>query len=47
MTESPSSPAEQPGTVVEQAEPFGALVDPSLKYAAGKPDCTTDANSAE
>ena len=28
MTESPSSPAEQPGTVVEQAEPFGALVDP-------------------
>lgn len=26
---------------------FGALVDPSLKYAAGKPDCAPDANSAE
>ena len=29
-------------------ETFDALVDPSLKYAAGKPDCTTTvANSAE
>ena len=26
---------------------FGALVDPSIKYAAGKPDCATDANPAE
>ncbi|SFB45190.1 ATP-dependent zinc protease [Azotobacter beijerinckii] len=26
---------------------FGALVDPSLKYAAGKPACATVANSAE
>jgi len=26
---------------------FDALVDPSLKYAAGKPGCATDANSAE
>ncbi|MCY1292687.1 putative ATP-dependent zinc protease [compost metagenome] len=31
----------------EALKRFGALVDPSLKYAAGKPDCTTDANSAE
>ncbi|WP_407316169.1 ATP-dependent zinc protease [Pseudomonas sp. nanlin1] len=26
---------------------FGALVDPSLKYAAGKPACATDAKTAE
>lgn len=26
---------------------FGALVDPSIKYAAGKPGCATVANSAE
>ncbi len=26
---------------------FGAVVDPSIKYAAGKPGCTTVANSAE
>lgn len=26
---------------------FDALVDPSLKYAAGNPGCATDANSAE
>lgn len=26
---------------------FGALIDPSIKYAAGKPDCATDANTAE
>ncbi|MBM7059383.1 ATP-dependent zinc protease [Pseudomonas sp. UL073] len=31
----------------EALKRFGALVDPSLKYAAGKPDCTSDANSAE
>lgn len=31
----------------EALKRFGALVDPSLKYAAGKPDCATDANSAE
>ncbi|OEC34217.1 Uncharacterized conserved protein [Pseudomonas cuatrocienegasensis] len=26
---------------------FDALIDPSLKYAAGKPACTTDANPGE
>ncbi|GAB3381543.1 ATP-dependent zinc protease family protein [Azotobacter armeniacus] len=26
---------------------FGALVDPGIKYATGKPGCTTVANSAE
>ena len=31
----------------EALKRFGALVDPSLKYAAGKPGCTSDANSAE
>lgn len=31
----------------EALKSFSALVDPSLKFAAGKPDCTTAANSAE
>ncbi len=31
----------------EALKDFDALVDPSLKYAAGKPGCTTVANSAE
>ncbi|RJG08579.1 ATP-dependent zinc protease [Pseudomonas cavernicola] len=31
----------------EALKRFDALVDPSLKYAAGKPGCATDANSAE
>lgn len=31
----------------EALKRFGALVDPSLKYAAGKPDCATDANPGE
>ncbi|AYC32700.1 ATP-dependent zinc protease [Pseudomonas cavernae] len=31
----------------EALKRFNALVDPSLKYAAGKPGCATDANSAE
>jgi hypothetical protein len=31
----------------EALKSFGALVDPSLKYAAGEPGCTTDANPAE
>lgn len=31
----------------EALKDFSALVDPSLKYAAGKPGCTTVANSAE
>jgi len=31
----------------EALKRFDALVDPSLKYAAGKPGCATDANSPE
>ncbi|UTW07580.1 retropepsin-like aspartic peptidase RloA [Pseudomonas benzenivorans] len=31
----------------EALKRFSALVDPSLKYAAGKPGCTTDANPGE
>ncbi|CAN7374824.1 ATP-dependent zinc protease [Aquipseudomonas alcaligenes] len=31
----------------EALKRFDALVDPSLKYAAGQPGCATDANSAE
>ncbi|UVE19382.1 ATP-dependent zinc protease [Pseudomonas sp. LS44] len=31
----------------EALKRFDALIDPSLKYAAGKPGCATDANSAE
>ncbi|MDH4582963.1 ATP-dependent zinc protease [Pseudomonas sp. BN415] len=31
----------------EALKRFDALVDPSLKYAAGKPGCATDANSDE
>ena len=31
----------------EALKRLSAVVDPSLKYAAGKPGCTTDANSAE
>ena len=31
----------------EALKRLGAIVDPSLKYAAGKPGCTPDANSAE
>ena len=31
----------------EALKRLNAVVDPSLKYAAGKPGCTTDANSAE
>ncbi|WP_223461380.1 MULTISPECIES: ATP-dependent zinc protease [Pseudomonas] len=31
----------------EALKRFDALVDPSLKYAAGKPACTTDAHTAE
>jgi hypothetical protein len=31
----------------EALKRFDALVDPSLKYAAGKPACATDAHTAE
>ena len=31
----------------EALKRLDAVVDPSLKYAAGKPGCTSDANSAE
>ncbi len=31
----------------EALKRFDALVDPSLKYAAGQPGCATDANAAE
>ncbi|MDH1261435.1 MULTISPECIES: ATP-dependent zinc protease family protein [unclassified Pseudomonas] len=31
----------------EALKRFSALVDPSLKYAAGKPGCATDANPGE
>lgn len=31
----------------EALKSFAALVDPSLKFAAGKPDCSIAANSAE
>ncbi len=31
----------------EALKRFGALVDPSLKYAAGKPACAAHANTAE
>ncbi|WP_439888433.1 ATP-dependent zinc protease family protein [Pseudomonas sp. MBLB4123] len=31
----------------EALKRFSALVDPGLKYAAGKPGCTTDANPGE
>ena len=31
----------------EALKRFDALVDPSLKYAVGKPACTTDAHTAE
>ncbi|WP_137885568.1 ATP-dependent zinc protease [Pseudomonas sp. 2FE] len=31
----------------EALKRFDALVDPSLKYAAGKPGCASDANSVE
>ena len=33
--------------VSEALKRFDALVDPSLKYAAGKPACATDAHTAE
>ncbi len=31
----------------EALKRFDALVDPSLKYAAGKPACAADAHTAE